>query len=248
MKVLRQLGLRALRTLVITYLVSYCISTLRFRNLIILFKNFKHSNSQIFQDLMIIATISEVEKLNDFYFVEFGATNGIALSNSYLFEQKFSANGIVAEPGRIWQKDLISNRKCMISSDCVWESTGEVLEFVEAVNPDLSGLVGYENSKQDTNSATKYNVKTISLFDLLQEYDAPSSIDFLSIDTEGSEFKILNSFDFQKYKFGTIVCEHNYGRNRKRIKQLLESNGYKRKHQVASFFDDWYYLDSKQQG
>ena len=193
---------------------------------------------------MIIATSTSLERLQNFYFVEFGATNGISLSNTYMFESVFHANGIVAEPARIWQSDLRSNRGCKISSECVWESSGKYLEFVEAGNPDLSGLIGYENSNQDQSNVTKYQVKTISLLDLLQVHEAPKKIDFLSIDTEGSEFEILKSFDFQKYQFQTIVCEHNYGKNRVNIQKLLESNGYKRRHKIVSFFDDWYFLEA----
>ncbi len=49
----------------------------------------------------------------------------------------------------------------------------------------------------------------------------------MSMDTEGSELEILNSFDFQKYTFGLIDVEHNYTEpKRSEIKKLLEANGY----------------------
>jgi len=194
---------------------------------------------------MIIATTKNLDKLSNFYFVEFGATNGISLSNTYLFERIYNGDGIVAEPARIWQSELRLNRMCKISSDCVWEKTGDYLEFIEAHNPDLSGLAGYENSKRENFDSEVYYIETISLLDLLKVNSAPQFIDFLSIDTEGSEFRILKSFDFNEYKFQTIVCEHNFGNDRRKIKELLESNGYKRRHKIASFFDDWYFLDSK---
>ena len=41
----------------------------------------------------------------------------------------------------------------------------------------------------------KYKVKTISLEDLLVKYNAPNIIDYLSIDTEGSEYEILSKLD-----------------------------------------------------
>ena len=86
-----------------------------------------------------------------------------------------------------------------------------------------------------------YNVKSISLEDLLKKYNAPINIDYLSIDTEGSEYEILKNFDFQKYRFNIITCEHNYGANRKKIFTLLSKNGYERKFKNLSKFDDWYF-------
>lgn len=44
----------------------------------------------------------------------------------------------------------------------------------------------------------------------------PKIIDYLSIDTEGSEFDILSNFNFKEFKFRIITCEHNFGPNRKK--------------------------------
>jgi hypothetical protein len=83
-------------------------------------------------------------------------------------------------------------------------------------------------------------VDTISLNDLLKKYNAPNIIDYISIDTEGSELDILNNFDFNSYQFRVITCEHNYSSNRDKIYNLLSNNGYKRVMSDISQFDDWY--------
>ena len=75
---------------------------------------------------------------------------------------------------------------------------------------------------------------------MLRKHKAPKYIDYLSIDTEGSEFEILNSFNFAEYSFGVITCEHNYGQNRNAIYDLLSQNGYYRRFEKLSKFDDWY--------
>ena len=65
-------------------------------------------------------------------------------------------------------------------------------------------------------------------------------MDFLSIDTEGSEFDILAAHDFTKFNFKVIACEHNYQRNREKIHDLLRDRGYTRVLMEVSQFDDWY--------
>ena len=75
---------------------------------------------------------------------------------------------------------------------------------------------------------------------MLDKYNAPREIDYLSIDTEGSEFDILSHFDFNKYQFRVITCEHNFAPQREEIFSLLTRNGYLRKFENISNVDDWY--------
>ena len=51
-------------------------------------------------------------------------------------------------------------------------------------------------------------VKSITLQDFLDKYNSPSTIDYFSLDNEGSELKVLQSFDFSKYKFLYISVEN----------------------------------------
>ena len=69
------------------------------------------SKSQLHQDIFVLVALDF--KRNGF-FVEFGATNGVVDSNSWLLENKFGWEGIVAEPGKRWQKQLKNNRHCQI--------------------------------------------------------------------------------------------------------------------------------------
>jgi FkbM family methyltransferase len=201
------------------------------------------SESQVQQDLFVL---HELDFKQGGYFVEFGAANGIDLSNTYLLEKELGWTGILAEPAKVWAEDLANNRDCHIDFDCVWSKTGEVLEFNEAIAAELSTVSqfsdGDEHAAARANGNT-YNVNTISLVDLLKKYDAPKEIDYLSIDTEGSEFEILNAFDFDTYKIKIITCEHNYTPMRGQILQLLKSKGYVRKYTELSRFDDWYVLN-----
>lgn len=201
------------------------------------------SKAQLKQDIFVL---SELDCKTGGYFVEFGATDGVDLSNTYLLETKFGWTGILAEPAKIWSEDLAKNRTCYIDYDCVWSKSGEVLEFNEVNAAELSTIntfSGVDEHAVTRTSGTKYPVNTISLFDLLKKYDAPKVIDYLSIDTEGSEFEILSAFDFDAYQFRVITCEHNYTPMREKIYDLLTSKGYTRKFPNLSRFDDWYVRD-----
>jgi FkbM family methyltransferase len=205
------------------------------------------SKSQLRQDLFVLSRLNFKE---NGFFVEFGATNGKDLSNTYLLEKYFGWTGVLAEPGQIWQEPLRLNRpNSLIDSSCVWKTSNEVMIFNETKVPELSTLSMYSGADSHFKArrrGRKYSVKTISLLDLLAKHNAPSHIDYLSIDTEGSEFEILNSFDFNRYTFGVITCEHNDSENRGKVFRLLTANGYERQLETLSRVDDWYVRKSSQ--
>ena len=203
-------------------------------------ENLDFSKSQLRQDLFVLC---ELEFKENGFFVDFGATNGFDISNSYLLETKFNWKGILAEPAKKWHSELIKNRKVNIDKSCVWSVTGEELPFNEVNDAKLSTVDQFSSADQHKElrkSGSQYIVNTISLNDLLIKYNAPKLIDYLSIDTEGSEFEILKNFDFNNYKFKVITCEHNFNKNRDKIYNLLTKNGYKRKFTKISKFEDWY--------
>lgn len=96
----------------------------------------------------------------------------------------------------------------------------------------LSTISSYVDS--DKHSLTRrigfdiIEVPAITLFSLLSYFNAPRNIDFLSIDTEGSELDILIDFPFQRYSFNFICIEHNHSANESKLEKLLFDNGYQR--------------------
>lgn len=198
------------------------------------------SKSQFWQDLFVLA---QLDRKRNGYFVDFGATDGVHLSNTYLLEREYGWTGIVAEPARCWHGPLQANRTCHVETDCVWKQSGQSLAFNEtsaAVFSTLSDFSATDLHAARRKNGTVYDVKTISLLDLLQKYNAPRMMDYLSIDTEGSEYEILSHFDFDRYSFRVITCEHNYTSMREKLSELLSSKGYERKFEQFSACDDWY--------
>jgi len=204
-----------------------------------------NSRSQIGQDLVALSTF---QRIHGGFFVEFGATNGIDGSNTYLLEKFFGWTGILSEPARKWKDMLPKNRSAIIDLRCVFNQSGLKLKFREAAGglSTLSSFMGSDGHASARRQSQEYKVETVSLNDLLFEHKAPSHIDFLSIDTEGSELLILSALDFSRYSFGFICVEHNFTENRSPIQKLLESNGYRQVYPELSDFDDWFVLATNQ--
>ena len=68
-----------------------------------IFNNKTISHSQLFQDLFVLHFLGMKREGK---YLEFGATNGIELSNSLLLEKEFGWNGVLAEPSPEWQAQL----------------------------------------------------------------------------------------------------------------------------------------------
>lgn len=198
--------------------------------------------SQLAQEFWVL---DQTKNKTGGYFVEFGATNGIELSNTYLLEKDYGWTGILAEPNPINHESLFQNRKCDISKLCVYPVSGETLPFlsVNGFCNVISSLEKYSSNDYHGDArkdSIKIDVETISLNDLLKKYNAPNKIDYLSVDTEGGEYEILKSFDWNQYDVSLITVEHNHTSDRIKIYDLLVSKGYKRVQVQHSYFDDWY--------
>lgn len=212
---------------------------------------FEHSVSQLAQDLFVIAEL--LGKRNGF-FVEFGATNGLELSNSLVLEQQLGWEGILAEPARYWHEALHRNRNCGIETKCLWSESGHTLTFLESgqtgkkeYHAMLSTVKEFAecdiNTEERMRNFEEYQVQTISLNQMLNDHGAPREIDYLSADTEGSEYVILSGLNFSKYRIKIITVEHAWRETtRQKLFELLTKNGYERKHTMISRFDDWYVL------
>ena len=91
-------------------------------------KNINNSiKSQLYQDVFALLMVGDNY---DKTFLEFGATDGLELSNTYLLESKFNWKGVLCEPSPQWHEVLFKNRpKTKIVTDCIWNNSNEKLNF-----------------------------------------------------------------------------------------------------------------------
>jgi FkbM family methyltransferase len=180
------------------------------------------------------------------YFVEFGACDGRRRSNTWLLESGYGWTGILAEPNPGYHRDLAANRSCHIAHECVAARSGDEVAFECATDPTLSrmsDIVPADRQEEQGRRvmAERIMVPAITLDDLLDRWDAPAEIDYISIDTEGSELVILEAFDFSRRHVRLFTVEHNHETaKRDAIHQLMQANGFRRWFPEATQFDDWY--------
>ena len=208
-------------------------------------RNLSYSKSQIQQDLWALHSFMEKHNPEGYggYFVEFGATDGILRSNTYLLEKHFGWNGILSEPAQSYEERLRRNRSVAIDTRCVYSESGKTVTFHEVESMELSGISDFKHIggwEEERRNFKEYSVETISLNDLLVEKKAPKVINYISVDTEGSEFEILSSFPFDKWDVECFSIEHNFSENEEKLDSLMQSNGYRRVLRNISSLDGWY--------
>ena len=116
------------------------------------------------------------------YFVEFGAADGVHLSNTWLLETKMGWRGVLAEPNPGFLASLTANRRCDISTKCVYSRSGEQLEFLATSHAELSRIASIlpgdsHEGRRAKGTPRRFDVETVSLNDLLTEHQPPKTID-----------------------------------------------------------------------
>lgn len=101
----------------------------------------------------------------------------------------------------------------------------------------LSGIVSEYNEEhlkriykevEETNGKIEIIKMQGAKFDtIMQNYKDVDTIDYLSIDVEGGEMKILQSINFDKYNITLIGIEDNYPQS-SGIQEFLKDKGYKK--------------------
>ena len=177
----------------------------------------------------------EIEKyVNHFFqepgfFLEIGCWDGELISQTAWLEREKGWRGLCVDPFPV----NFRRRKCQVIQKAISGHSG-TREFVKVgkdrrYGGDVSYFSGFRDSvKAHWDLISQHcdyqiiQVPTITIAELYQEYQLPKYIEFLSVDTEGSELEIFESIDFSTWSFGLIVFEHNEDQDvKRRIGELL---------------------------
>lgn len=154
----------------------------------------------------------------DIFFVQIGASDGKRHDPIYPYVKKYNLTGIAIEPLQDAFK-LLQQTYADSRVQCVYVAIGKETGIFPFYVDSTSFI------KKNTDDR-KILVKTLSLKDLVRAYNI-ETIDFLQLDTEGYDYEILKTFDFN-FSPKVINFENVYlsKEDRRECENLLTSHGY----------------------
>lgn len=191
------------------------------------------------------------------FFVELGANDGYAQSNTWFLEKEFGWGGVLIEPSPAEFIRLRQNRSSdnhFFCAACVSDDFAD-----EFVRMRYSGLMTVTEGQTDLPDGTRAHSQRgrrflpegVQPFDfaavartlqsILDESGAPSDIDLLSLDVEGFELSVLRGVDHSRTRFGHVLVE---SRSPVELDRLLEAAGYEPVEALSHH--DYLYRDGQQ--
>ena len=208
------------------------------------------SYAQVCEDLLAAYYLKKDKNVT---YIDVGCLWPMKFSNTYYFYER-NGSGFCIDPNPSIEKDFTRERpRDKFINQGVSDKSGEII-YHSFENPVFNTFVAERADqliKQDTPGRrlkSKFPIHTRPLIDILIENDwlniYGNKVDFLSVDVEGFEYKVISSLDFKLVRPKLIVLEEVI-----KIKQasayaaeeLLLSLDYKI---VGRTGHDVFYLDS----
>ncbi len=161
------------------------------------------------------------------FFVEAGASRGDDKCSSCYPLVQHGWHGVCVEPFKEWYDLLVKARP---ESKCYNVALGEhkgTEEFFHCDNHWLSGIKSKLRESTLLENGTVERVSVVTLPDLLREADAPKKIDWIALDTEGSEPGIIKTFLLDgEFECDCISSECPIWKD-KEVLDILKAKNYK---------------------
>jgi hypothetical protein len=146
------------------------------------------------------------------YFVEVGSGDGRTHSNTYVLERDYGWTGVLIDAHSHYVEQGRPHRHCGHLCACVDAEERDVsfLPF-GYMGGIVDGDTDYSQAKREALLATHKDeiirLRSKTLGQLLESVEAPARIQYLSIDVEGAELRVLNGTPFDRYTFDAITIE-----------------------------------------
>tara|TARA_B100001094_G_C18120883_1_gene766783 strand:- start:190 stop:1563 length:1374 start_codon:yes stop_codon:yes gene_type:complete len=188
------------------------------------------SRAQFGQDLW---ALNHLNHKNNGVYLEIGVHDGENSNNTVLMDQDYGWKGVCIDP---MMKNM-ENRTCQKFHVALGSKPGYA-DFKYDANGDKDGLNGLAefatsntHNKMWKDTVNNFKTKKVQVRtpeDVLGEANIPSIIDYMSLDVEGAEMSVLESFPFDKYCIRYSTIETNNDKNKERkMEKLMKNRGYK---------------------
>jgi len=195
--------------------------------------------AQLLQDVWVVRRSGE---MRNGFFVEIGAADGLYLSNTYLLEKAFGWRGVLCEPNPSFAEHISERGRSgsQLVAKAVTPRSGDTVTL-EVADERSKVVSQHRRALLGSRRQTVVQVATISPTDLLLEAGAPSVVDYLSVDTEGSEPEILRAWPWTEHSVRFLTVEHNHVSGRlAQLDLILLPRGFVRVLPEWSGVDAWY--------
>lgn len=180
--------------------------------------------------------------------IDIGASDGIGCSNTLLLEE-LGWYCLCIEPNPNLFEHLKKIRKNSVNyaiSDKNVDTVFNIASIEDSyLHEDAISSLKIDERLLNQHKDAGYNinintvpVKTLTLDECIRKYYKYPTIDFLSIDTEGTELDVLKGFDINFWKPKLMVIENNF--NDPEIEQYLKEFGYEKVHRLV--INDFYLI------
>ena len=175
--------------------------------------------------------------------IEVGLANGVNGSNTLIFEKNgwtclgIEANPNLAQYSAQFRQNVIN---CAVGSENLPSVQFNILRLDYENESAVSSLKIdprlYEEHKHMIQLERTIDIELKTLDTILGETNLFNYIDFVSIDTEGTELDVLKGFDLNKWKPKLLIIENNYEDTD--VEEYLKQFGYSKslRHEVNDYY------------
>lgn len=178
-----------------------------------------------------IKILEYLKEIENGFFVECGAHDGIFQSNTKLLED-FGWDGLLIEPSDFLYEECKKNRKCLVENYALVSSSYKE----NFIHSDHTGNL-LKNGKGILLMGNDLDNKcpVITFTDLAKKHNI-YKVDVFFLDVEGYEIEVLNGIDFESTVIDYFVIEVNSDYfSLDQLDKIMSQNGYVRTQNLSNF-------------
>ena len=178
-----------------------------------------------------------LDQMRNGFYVEAGAYDGESLSNSLFFELHRNWSGLLVEPNPRAFRDLLAkDRAAYATGAClsIKRNRAQRTSFLahgmlggvaeQRGDNDISAKMSALAAKDARNPYVFVVNATCFPLDVMLDALSVYTVDFLSLDVEGSEGSVLETIDFSRFTIRLLCVEKG---DTPRVRSVLEPLGYR---------------------